>query len=627
MPALFVFLFKVNLALLLFCAGYYLVLRRLTFYTLNRAYLMAAIVFATVYPYIDLTAFAQKHEALAKPVQVVIYKWQLPAEQLLSKPDYWQWATVLFWVGVVVLGIRFAMQLFSLYMLRRTSKPQRIHNYDVRVISGEAAPFSFWQSIYVNPANHSDTDLKAILHHEQIHVNGWHTLDILLAELSSVFYWFNPGIWLMKKAVRENIEFITDRKILNNGIDSKSYQYSLVNVSFNSTTPGIVNHFNLSTIKKRIIMMNAKRSSRVNLTRYAFVIPVVVCSLLVFTISKAEVAKPFTAKLTKAIAPVTVAIKEAAKDAVSVFADTVPAKDKPASVISIKRDTAKRKLTEVYLIKSDSTKKAAFTITLDKKNSLDSMNVVVNGKKINPADLNKIDPSTISSINIMSADALKKLGEDYGFTNDKKVAYITTNGSNAGAGSITSVIAGQPLTKIRINGVDKDPNKLTEKEKATIAALPNLQGLQGTVSNVTIVRRADAPQVAGKMDEVVINGKRLDNIDIRIDSSKTVKGFATKNDAVYVVEGKPATFGLTGATGVKSVYTIRRNNLDKISDKVIVIDGKVATEKEMKKLSAFDIDRIALGSELNVASPDSVKKYGEKAKNGVVYITTKKGKN
>lgn len=50
MPALFVFLLKVNIALLLFCAGYYLVLRPLTFYTLNRIYLLAAIIFASIYP-------------------------------------------------------------------------------------------------------------------------------------------------------------------------------------------------------------------------------------------------------------------------------------------------------------------------------------------------------------------------------------------------------------------------------------------------------------------------------------------------------------------------------------------------------------------------------------------------
>src|ERR1700753_2821248 len=100
----------------------------------------------------------------------------------------------------------------------------------------------------------------------------------------------------MKKAVRENIEFITDRKILRNGTDSKQYQYSLVNVSFAAAPQGIVNHFNISTIKKRIIMMNAKKSSSLNLTRYAFLVPAVIVLLLIFTVSRAALAKKHITK-------------------------------------------------------------------------------------------------------------------------------------------------------------------------------------------------------------------------------------------------------------------------------------------------------------------------------------------
>ncbi|RFZ90855.1 M56 family peptidase [Mucilaginibacter conchicola] len=610
MPALFVFLLKVNLALLLFCAGYYLVLRPLTFYTLNRVYLVAAILFATVYPYIDLTAFAQRHENLAKPVQVVMYKWQLPAEEMLSKPDYWQWATVAFWVGVVVLGIRFTMQLFSLHMLYRNSKPQRIHSHDVRVIEGEAAPFSFWRSIYINPANHSQNDLEAILQHEQIHVNGWHTLDILLAELSCVFYWFNPGIWLMKKAVRENIEFITDRRILNNGIDSKSYQYSLVNVSFNSQTPGIVNHFNLSTIKKRIIMMNAKRSSRVNLTRYAFVIPVVVCSLLVFTISKAEVAKPFTIKLANAIKPVTIAIKEAAKDAGIAFADTVPAKNK--AIYTTKRDTAKRKLTEVYLIKSDTGKKAAFTIKLDKPNSLDSARIVVDGKQISKEELAKLNPNTLAGVTVIKGDAKA----------EPATISIITKDSEEGKAAMMNSVVENPITKITINGVAKDPAKLSAKEKEVIASLPNSQDLKGKISQVVITRRADASANAGPLKEVVIEGKNADHIFLQLDSAKTVNGVNVKTQTYSTFSTGISTSDVPRAISGVRLYSARRDN--KISDKVIVIDGKVATEKQMKKLSAFDIESMSVASG---NSPDTLQKYGEKAKQGVVYITTKKAKN
>src|ERR1700761_4924570 len=294
MPALFLFLFEVNIALVLFCLGYYLVLRHLTFYTLNRIYLVAAILFSSLYPNINLSDFAQHHQQLTQPVQTVITNWKTPAENFvkpLYQPNYWQWVEVAFWAGVILFAVRLIMQLFSLYKLYRQSKPGEVHDHQVRLIRDDISPFSFWQSIYINPSKLSPSELKSVLEHEQVHVSEWHTLDILLAELSTIFYWFNPGVWLMKKAVRENIEFITDRKILRKGMDSKEYQYSLVSVGLAATPNNIVNHFNMSTIKKRIIMMNAKRSAGYKLTRYVFLVPVVVALLLIFSLSKAEVTK------------------------------------------------------------------------------------------------------------------------------------------------------------------------------------------------------------------------------------------------------------------------------------------------------------------------------------------------
>src|SRR5476651_882978 len=121
MPALFLFLFKVNIALVLFCLGYYAVLRHLTFYTLNRVYLVAAILFATVYPQINLDSFAQQHQQIAKPVQVVL-SLEAPAATLIqpiAKPDNWYWVEAVFWIGAALLAIRLLMQLYSLYKLYR----------------------------------------------------------------------------------------------------------------------------------------------------------------------------------------------------------------------------------------------------------------------------------------------------------------------------------------------------------------------------------------------------------------------------------------------------------------------------------------------------------------------------
>ena len=120
MPALFIYLLKINLALLLFCLGYYLVLRHLTFYALNRVYLLVAILFSSVYPWINLNEFVQHHQALTAPVQQIIISWKVPATNLVKPLDhhiYWIWAETIFWVGAALFALRLLLQLLSLYRL------------------------------------------------------------------------------------------------------------------------------------------------------------------------------------------------------------------------------------------------------------------------------------------------------------------------------------------------------------------------------------------------------------------------------------------------------------------------------------------------------------------------------
>ncbi|QNR86884.1 M56 family metallopeptidase [Pedobacter riviphilus] len=290
MPHFFIILFKINLVLVLFSAAYYLVLRRLTFYSINRVFLLFGIVFSSAYPFINLTDFFTAQKA----VPAFVPQFNQQVSKLVQQDAvsiFWQGLTVLFYVGVVLMAMRLLVQFFSLYKMHQKSSPDQLNDYKVRILNDEVSPFSFWQTIYINPRLHKKQDLDNILEHERVHVEEWHTLDIILAEICVVFYWFNPGVWLMKKAVRENIEFITDAKILKKGIDKKAYQYSLLDVGTLQPSVAIVNNFNLSDLKKRIKMMNAKRSSKVNLTRYLFVLPVLLCITLAFTIDKKAMQK------------------------------------------------------------------------------------------------------------------------------------------------------------------------------------------------------------------------------------------------------------------------------------------------------------------------------------------------
>ncbi|MGN8055234.1 M56 family metallopeptidase [Pedobacter sp. 22163] len=299
MPHFFIILLKINLVLILFSATYYLVLRRLTFYSINRIFLLFGIIFSSAYPFINLTEFFAGQKAV--PAFVPQFNQQVSE---FVKQDavsvFWQGLTVLFYTGVLLMALRLIVQFISLYRMHKNSSPDRLDDYKVRILNDEVSPFSFWQTIYINPHLHKKQDLNNILEHEKVHVEEWHTLDVILAEICVVFYWFNPGVWLMKKAVRENIEFITDAKILKKGIDKKAYQYSLLDVGTLQPSVAIVNNFNLSDLKKRIKMMNMKRSSKVNLTRYLFVLPILLCVTLAFTIDKKEVKKSL-APLTKMV--------------------------------------------------------------------------------------------------------------------------------------------------------------------------------------------------------------------------------------------------------------------------------------------------------------------------------------
>lgn len=289
MPQFFIILIKINLVLALFSIAYYLILRRLTFYTLNRIFLLTGMLFSTVYPLIDLTDFFRNNPQIGAFVPEVNQR-VAPADFITRN---WQFISIFFYAGAAIMAVRLLLQFISLYRLHKHSFRGTVEEMPVRVLEDAVSPFSFWQTIYINPALHHEKDLRSILEHEQVHVKQWHTLDILLAELSVVFYWFNPGIWLMRKAVKENLEFITDEKVLKKGIDKKAYQYSLLEVGQLASVSALGNSFNISDLKKRIVMMNTRRSSPLTLGRYVMVLPVLLVVALLFAVSKREVLQYF----------------------------------------------------------------------------------------------------------------------------------------------------------------------------------------------------------------------------------------------------------------------------------------------------------------------------------------------
>ncbi|MBW8683099.1 M56 family metallopeptidase [Chitinophaga rhizophila] len=288
-----IYLLKANIILVLFYLAYRFGLRRLTFYTLNRFFLIAAIICAAAGPLIDPSVFIQHHHGLNAVAETLP---DLSMFRRSEKPLINQVLEYIFWGGVWVMGTRLLIQLLSLLKLHKNTTKRIYGNERLRVTARRVNPFSFMRNIYINPSLHSPEELISIIRHEQVHVRQWHTLDVLLGELTRIFYWFNPGAWLMSIAIRENLEFITDRCVLQQGMDAKAYQYSLIKVSGIPYATAIANNFNFSHLKQRIMMMNKKRSSRYQLVRYAVLGAIIGIAVLSLNFTRAAVKAETSAR-------------------------------------------------------------------------------------------------------------------------------------------------------------------------------------------------------------------------------------------------------------------------------------------------------------------------------------------
>ena len=607
MSDLFVYLIKVNIALIIFCLGYYLVLRHLTFYVLNRVYLVCAIVFATLYPLVDFSNFLNSHEQIARPVQLVIVNWQKPVVDIVQH-DKWYWMGLVFWAGVLVMAVRFTMQLVALYRLHKESKLVQLHQYWVRIVQGEVNPFSFWKSIYVNPDNHDANELKAILAHEQVHVNQWHTVDIILGELSTIFYWFNPGVWLMKRAIRENIEFITDQKILQSGSDPKEYQYSLLNVSLQGGHNAIVNHFNVSTIKKRIMMMNSKRSSPIKLTRYAFLVPAVIVLVLIFSISKAELKKT----VIKGNAAVVGVIKNTINEAGAITEVTIASAKR--NIVSLP-DAVQKFIVSEPSLKLDTPKKNLASTAV--KNE-----IVVTGYGLTKSDTITRILSQLPGIAVNNDGALTKDGQP--------INSLKLNGKSYGA----AIVKGYGIS---IRNALRSTNSLTGAGVKTVYIPTNGNNIASinfttadtpkTIQNIRIRNFSDTEKplfvvdgIEKDFDTFNVNPNDIESVSVLKDESATSSyGNKGKNGVILVTtkKGAKGTINIVESDHITVVGYPKPNGL--FADKLLVIDGKESTATEANKIPADKIKEIKM-----INSGDKkLEKYGNKAKNGALIITTK----
>ena len=282
------YLIKLSGTLMVVYLFYWLVLRRLTFYTPNRWYLLGYSIVAFVIPFINIDPWLHStrlsDEQFVRLVPVLDTGGIGEVSSVQVSSHFWDFKTIAFafvGAGTIVMLIRFLIQYFSVRSVRNASQLISAGEVKVYHIDKNIVPFSFGNSIFINKHRHSEDDLQEIIKHEFIHVKQKHTIDIIWSEWLCILNWYNPFAWLIRNAIRENLEFIADSKVLQNGIDKKQYQYLLLKV-VGVHQNNIATSFNFTSLKNRIAMMNKMRSAKLHIIKFIFVLPLLAVILLAF---------------------------------------------------------------------------------------------------------------------------------------------------------------------------------------------------------------------------------------------------------------------------------------------------------------------------------------------------------
>ncbi len=588
----------------LFYLVYFIVLRKDTFFTKNRFYLIGGIITSLLLPLVVFT----KTIYVEAPVSdsIISYAYNTISNPIIDSPsyaiDWWNMITIIYFIGVLFMSFRFIKQLISLYNLINTNTYHETNGFRFIKINENINPFSFLKYIVYNPEKHSDDELKMILKHEQVHAFQLHSIDILLANILLIIQWMNPFAWLFKKSMEENLEFIADSETIQQIPSKKEYQLSLLKViTSNTLQPVLANNFYQSLIKKRIIMLNKKSSKTQNQWKLLLILPILGVFLWSFNIeeeikykdsySMESIAETTTNPLLlkeEFITPKEIEKKNASEKKSNKSIDS-------KITVTVNKNTSDSELDKIKTLFKDS-----YNVILKfsgvKRNSageIIKIKVSMKSEKSN-ADFNQDNNEGIGEFKISYDDDNGSIS--IGNTNSHKM-HISSSDGNHYIHEIKEDEHGNKST-----WVSKDGHKVKEGKHEYII---HKEDGNHTVIDVksdsddhsTVWVTKDGNHVK-RQSHVVIESDNGDEDSIFYYDSDS------DEDSIFIHKKDDNGFFFVDTDG---------------KDPLVFIDGKKSSKEAMEKLNSKTIENIEI-----LKGDKAIEKYGKDAKDGVLLIYTKK---
>lgn len=307
------YLLKIAACMVLFLLFYKVLLERESMHHFKRFFLLSAVVASLAIPkivfveYIEPVVVSNISTPISYETHSAVFHEQ-PGDMDTLNWDLILWSV--YSIGLVFFGFRFFRNLFQI-IRRIKSNPNLKERYSIKVLLQEQIPpHTFFTYVFLNKAKFESNAIPMeVLLHEDTHARQYHSVDVLFIEFLQVLFWFNPLVYLFKKSIKLNHEFLADKAVLNTGDDTLGYKNTLLSYlseesSKKNQSTGIANAINYSStrlrvfgktfewgstlrhIKKRFEIMEKRTSTKAVWLRTVLVLPL--CALLLYGFSETE---------------------------------------------------------------------------------------------------------------------------------------------------------------------------------------------------------------------------------------------------------------------------------------------------------------------------------------------------
>jgi len=620
MEALFVYLLKSAGILTIFFLAYKFLMQKETFFSLNRHYLLGGIIASLLLPLIVFESYIY-----VEPEESIIY--DIPASIIdastIKESTPFDWNTLLFNIyilGVIMISSQFLIQLYSLHRIVKSGVIKNYNSFKLIEVSENVSPFSFFNYIIYNPKKFSEKELEIILNHEKAHGKQLHSIDILVSQMFVVFQWFNPIVWLYKKTIQQNLEFLADKEAISNIQSKKKYQHTLLKVSVEPYCTSITNNFYnslikkrivMSLIKKRIVMLNQSSSKTRNLWKYALILPALALFLVSFNTKTVEIVKENKVAINEAPNRNNLEIME--------YPIIPPVKNNVSLIASEKEES---QVAEKTIVINDVIVKITKDTT---KEELDNMqkDLEKKGMEFSYSKLDFNSEGEITNIKIKFRNEATGSNSSYIVNTDDdepiKAIYIYTQ-ENGGYGIGNSPDGREHEERMEEHKEHIYEHKLKMKEHGQKVKEEHEERIEEERQHM----EEQKAQLKEEHEERVKKLKKRHK-EMKVEQEereyKLKERKAREKNSTHIHVSNDGnhtnTFVYSKDSSSNNSRKVEINSNGK--DPIYVVDGEITSKKDFKNL---DTDEIAT---INVfKGKNAIAIYGKKAKDGVIQIVTKR---